>query len=201
MKNILIFVAGAAVGSVVTYKLVEKRFQQLADEEIESVINTFKNRPDRIIDEKKYDDEIEVVNKDAAIHLNSAIKLEGVEADKISYNNGYKSIYDEEKGDNSTVKEEKEWEEPYVIAPEYFQSDESYKGVTWKYYADKILADEDECLVHDPEKYLGDGTFEDFIESEDDAVYVRNENEMTEYEVLKVNYTYDEAHMDSSKED
>ena len=42
MKNLLCFVAGAAIGSVVTWKLIEKKYKDLADEEIESVIETFK---------------------------------------------------------------------------------------------------------------------------------------------------------------
>ena len=48
MKNLLCFVTGAAIGSVVTWKLIEKKYKDLADEEIESVIETFKNRKPRI---------------------------------------------------------------------------------------------------------------------------------------------------------
>ena len=42
MKNILYFVLGSAIGSVVTWKLIEKKYKDLADEEIASVIETFK---------------------------------------------------------------------------------------------------------------------------------------------------------------
>lgn len=42
MKNILYFVLGSAIGSVVTWKLIEKKYKDLADEEIASVVETFK---------------------------------------------------------------------------------------------------------------------------------------------------------------
>ena len=41
MKNLLFFVAGAAIGSIATWKLIEKKYKDLADEEIESVKETF----------------------------------------------------------------------------------------------------------------------------------------------------------------
>ena len=37
LSNILCFVGGAAVGSVVTWKLIEARYQQIAQEEIDAV--------------------------------------------------------------------------------------------------------------------------------------------------------------------
>ena len=42
MKNLLFFITGAAIGSVVTWKLIEKKYKDIADEEIASVIETFK---------------------------------------------------------------------------------------------------------------------------------------------------------------
>ena len=47
MKNVLIFLSGAAIGSVVTWKIIEKKYKDLADEEIESVKETFKTRNER----------------------------------------------------------------------------------------------------------------------------------------------------------
>ena len=53
MKNLLYFVTGAAIGSVVTWKLIEKKYKDLADEEIESVKETFKNRKQIKINDKE----------------------------------------------------------------------------------------------------------------------------------------------------
>ena len=63
MKNLLCFVTGAAIGSVVTWKLIEKKYKDLADEEIESVIETFKNRKPRITKDEVKETVEKVINK------------------------------------------------------------------------------------------------------------------------------------------
>ena len=37
LSKVLLFISGACVGSVVTWKLIEKKYQQIAQEEIDSV--------------------------------------------------------------------------------------------------------------------------------------------------------------------
>ena len=44
MNKVLMFALGAAVGSLITWKLLEKKYKDLADEEIASVVERFKNR-------------------------------------------------------------------------------------------------------------------------------------------------------------
>ena len=63
MKNLLCFVTGAAIGSIVTWKLIEKKYKDLADEEIESVIETFKNRKPRITKDEVKETVEKVINK------------------------------------------------------------------------------------------------------------------------------------------
>ena len=63
MKNLLFFVAGAAIGSIATWKLIEKKYKDLADEEIESVIETFKNRRPRITKDEVKETVEKVINK------------------------------------------------------------------------------------------------------------------------------------------
>ena len=63
MKNLLCFVAGASIGSVFTWKLIEKKYKDLADEEIESVIETFKNRKPRITKDNVKETVEKVINK------------------------------------------------------------------------------------------------------------------------------------------
>ena len=52
MGAIIAFVAGAAIGSIVTWKLVEKKYKVLADEEIESVREVYKRKLDEKQKEK-----------------------------------------------------------------------------------------------------------------------------------------------------
>ena len=44
MKNVFIFLAGVGVGSLVTWKYVERKYRNLAEEEIESVKELYKEK-------------------------------------------------------------------------------------------------------------------------------------------------------------
>lgn len=66
LSKIAIFAVGAAVGSVVTWKLVETKYRQIADEEIESVREVYaKAFGDSDDEETEEPDEEETVENDA----------------------------------------------------------------------------------------------------------------------------------------
>ena len=44
MKNVFIFLSGVTVGGVAAWKLTEKYYRDIADEEVKSVVETFKKR-------------------------------------------------------------------------------------------------------------------------------------------------------------
>ena len=176
MKNVMIFALGAAVGSLITWKFVEKKYKQIADEEIESVIEHFKNK-DRVIDKC---DEID----------NSNIKTAGYS--KIITNLGYDAVSEEDTEDGMvTVELGEEGVRPYLITPEEFGELDDYDVKTWMYYADKILVDDLEQIVGDYEQYIDDALthFGEY----DDSIYVRNENIKCDYEILLSEKTFDEA--------
>ena len=60
MKNVLIFVAGAATGAFVTYKFVAKYYKDESDKEIQSVIDTFNERKNNLREEIKKENEMKV---------------------------------------------------------------------------------------------------------------------------------------------
>ena len=47
LSNIAIFAAGAAIGSAVTWIFAKKKYERIADEEIESVKREFCNREEK----------------------------------------------------------------------------------------------------------------------------------------------------------
>ena len=56
MDKAIIFIIGAGIGSLITWKIVEEKYKKIADEEIESVIERFKNREELktlLIDEEE----------------------------------------------------------------------------------------------------------------------------------------------------
>lgn len=162
MKGLLCFITGAAIGSVVTWKIVEKKYKELADEEIASVVETFKNKNKK----KKTKEEV----KEAVTNIldNSTEKMESI-IEKNDY----------------TAKVEKHVI-PYVIKPEEYGENNEYGTKSLTYYADEILADEmDEPITEDIELMLGPNALSHFGEYEDDSVYIRDEEKGIDYEILK----------------
>lgn len=191
MKNLLCFVTGAAIGSVVTWKLIEKKYKDLADEEIESVIETFKNRKQRITKDEVKETVEKVINK---------YKEPKETVEDIVTAEGY-SIEDEEETDedddsNYTVDVDTGVEVivPYVITPEQFGEYSEYGTKTLTYYADNVLTDEIDNPItsEEMETMIGPDALDHFGEYEDDSVYIRDEMNEMDYEILKSEKTFSE---------
>ena len=175
MKNVLIFTLGAAAGSLLTWKLVEQKYKQIADEEIESVVEMYRKRSE---DPKPSKEEM-------SEYVTSLQK----QAEDL----GYIQNEEEKEEDLFTVQVEDEDEgvRPYVISPEEYGDKNGYDARTYTYYADNILTDEDDNIVGNPELFIGDG-LEHFGDYDDCAVFVRNDTLKCDYEILKHNGNYDE---------
>lgn len=77
-------------------------------------------------------------------------------------------------------------DEPYVISPNEFGEIEDYNKITLTFYADKIVADENNEMMDDTEirQSIGFESLGHFGEYEDDSVFVRNDRLKTDYEIL-----------------
>lgn len=184
MKNLLCFVTGAAIGSVVTWKLIEKKYKDLADEEIESVIETFKNRKPRITKDEVKETVEKVINKfkEPKETVEDIVTAEG-------YSIENEEEIDEDDESNYTVDVDPGVEviTPYVIEPERFGEYNEYGTKTLTYYADNVLTDEIDNPIASDEMVtmIGPDALDHFGEYEDDSVYIRDEMNEMDYEILK----------------
>ena len=172
-KKVLIFAAGAAIGSAVTWKLVKTKYEQIANEEIESVKEFFgrgKNKEEES-ESKKYIK----CGKTFVEGFTDGLK----EVEKICEENGYTNY-------SNTKKEEEEMDidAPYVIAPEEFGELDDYETETLTYYKDKVLADDWDNKIENVDDLVGEESLTHFGEYEEDSVYVRNDTTKTDYEIL-----------------
>lgn len=168
MKNVLIFAAGAAIGSVVTWKLIEEKYKKLADEEIASVKGTFMHRQalnvkDVEQDEATRDDEI--FNETVEYNNKVSSELKYVEEEP-------KAKPDETEGIIA------------IIASEEYGTEPGFDTKSWMYWADKVVTDEYDTIVEDPTKEIG-STLSQFDDEEIEMVYVRNGNLKCDYEILR----------------
>jgi lipopolysaccharide export system protein LptC len=109
--NFMMFVLGVAVGSVVTWRYVEKKYEQIAQDEIDSVKEVFSKR------EAEFTEDTEVqIKADNAKEKPSVIEY-AARLREQGYTN-YSDMADEKPEE---VKEEPMTvDKPYVIAPEEF---------------------------------------------------------------------------------
>ena len=183
MKNLLFFVAGAAIGSVVTWKLIEKKYKDLADEEIESVKETFKNRKSRITKDEVKETVEKVINKwkEPKETVEDIVTSEGY------YTEDEEETEDDESNYTVDVDPGVEVIVPYVITPEQFGEYDEYGTKTLTYYADNVLTDEIDNPITSDEMItmIGPDALDHFGEYEDDSVYIRDEMNEMDYEILK----------------
>lgn len=79
---------------------------------------------------------------------------------------------------------------PFVISPDDFGLIDDFEQITLEYYADGILADEDQSIIENVEDLVGFDSLSHFGEYEDDCVCVRNERYRVDYEILRNNIRY-----------
>ena len=176
----LAFIIGAATGSVVTWYLLKDKYEALAQEEIDSVKEVFLRREQELKDQS--------VKKTVAEGIKDTDKEK---PDLKEYAERLKKEGYTRYSDFGSDEEEKPVSEagPYVIPPEQFGDDEEYEQISLTYYADGVLADENDEVIEDVEDAVGIH----FGEYEDDSVFVRNDARKCDYEILLDQRTYSEV--------
>ena len=175
---LLSFAVGALAGSAASYFILKKRFEKIAQEEIDSVKEAFSYKLAETIAE-------ETEGHGPEQEESKTVKEANIEA----YNNILKETgYG---GDGETVAKSNP---SYIriISPVELGEHEYYKIVGLTYYADGVLADEEGNVVN-VEETIGSYALTQFGEYDEDAVHVRNAKRETDYEVLLDERDYSEV--------
>lgn len=159
----LSFSAGGAVGYILTKKALEEHYEQLAQEEIDSVKEHFRQRNKTEPDEK-----------------NAEAPEKPTEEERKEYVHYAKSLgYTQEEEPEPVMT-------PRVISPDEFGELPEYDKASLTYYSDKVLTDENmkPMSTDDIERTVGSESLKHFGEYEDDSVFVRNDLLKVDYEIL-----------------
>lgn len=175
LNKVIVFVAGAVIGSAVTYKFVKNKYERITQEEIDSVKETYahKNLGENV--GKDFTEDREVI-KNEVREIKDIVDSEVNRLKTILDENGYVD-YSTPKGKEATTMN------PYVISPDEFSENEDYETESLTYYLDGILADDRNNII-DIDVVVGRESLNHFGEYEDDSVFVRNEELKTDYEIL-----------------
>ncbi len=191
MKNelyLVMFIAGATVGSAVTWCYVKKKYEQIAQEEIDSVKEVFAKKEGYSQAKEAAKAGEEVIRR-----LNDGIRMAADQAKEKPDISEYAAMIHKYGGSVSGEKEGVVKEKyPYVIPPEEFGEFEDYEKISLTYYADGVLADENDEIVDNVEDIVGDA-LDHFGEYEDDSVFVRCDERKCDYEILLDQRTFSEV--------
>lgn len=172
--NVVVFVLGTVVGSMVTWQYLKKRYEQIAQEEIDSIKAAFTKR-----EVESLGSEIAKGVANGLKHTKEKVNEYAALLQKEGYiNDSNMSDISEREGDISSE------DRPYVIYPEEFGEFNDYEKISLTYYADQILADENDELIDDVEDVVGFESLAHFGEYENDSVFVRNDRLKSDYEIL-----------------
>lgn len=197
----ILFTAGVVIGSLVTWKVIKTKYEDIAQKEIDSVKEEYtrlmvsmKKKLNDSVTYKDDNNEDDRSEKDTD-NIDDSIMTNYNEIVK-----SYRSSDDEENTQNEKEGEEKEedndgvsyMEAPYVISPDDFGSVPGYNVEPLDYFADGILAD-GWGVELDIAETIGEDAINHFGDYDDDVVYVRNEQTKLEYEITRDPRTYAEA--------
>lgn len=153
---ILTFLSGVAIGAAAAWYGLKTRYEQLAQEEIDSVKEAFSKK-------KEPEQPKETAEKQEFTDYSArAAKYQP----------------------KDEREEDKIVDKPYVISPDEFGEFEDYEKISLIFYSDGILIDDNYEPVDDVEDLVGAESLNHFGEYEDDSVFVRNDRLKCDYEIL-----------------
>lgn len=162
--GVLSFTAGGVIGFAAANKLLKDKYEQLIQDEIESVKVAFRKWRQTSEEELK----------------------KPTEEERKNYSQYASELGYTEQKDPSPL------QKPNVISPDEFGSNEDYEEISLTYYADGTLTDDNDRAMSEDEieDTIGKDSLNHFGEYEDDSVFVRNDRLKVDYEILKDERTY-----------
>lgn len=189
--NFAMFMAGMTVGAAGAWFYCKRYYEQIAQEEIDSVKAAFierkPNMPQNTMSDKTSTDDNKHKADMAKLKpdlVNYAAKLQ--EEGYTNYSAHSEKITNVKKEDEPVI------DKPYVISPED-NGESTYTQINLTYYADGILADDEDEILDDIENTVGLDFATHFGEYEEDTVFIRNDRLRCEYEIQRDNRTYEEV--------
>lgn len=172
LNSLLTFAAGAALGSVVTWKLLKDEYER----RIEMLHEIYAEDADEVYPEEYEEDDSQ----------GNALDEMRTAYNDIVHGAGYTQGYVENK-------EEDDMPKPYVITPDDFDTLDDYATESLNYYGDKVLTDMSDNIIDYPENIIGDiDPDKHFGEFENDTVFIRNDVTKCDYEILRNTRKYSE---------
>lgn len=188
IKSTVIFSVGIAVGAAIAHTWTKRKYENLIDDEINSVIEEFSNNTPRVEKDPEIQEKIQ-----KNLHKPDIFSYARDMKEKYKYNTVSDKIKEKKKKEEEEDEDDQQ-DGPYLITADEFGEYDEYQQISLKYYADGILADELDNIIDDVEEIVGDAL--DHFGDEDQeeyAVYVRNDGKQSDYVVVMDEQTFEDA--------
>lgn len=188
LSKLLIFAAGAGIGSAVTWKIVKTKYERIAQEEIDNVKEYYRKKADESESAK-----VAEIGKKMVEGFVDGVKDTPKEESVTFLKEMYNSIITSEGYSDSTESGEEvaDTDDPYIIDADEFGDSYEYDTDSLVYYADGILATETDDVIDDIERIIGTKNLTQF--DDDNVIFVRNDRTRHDYEVTREDRTFAEV--------
>ena len=178
VKGIFIFVIGVVSGTFVGAQIAKKKYEEIANEEIEEIRAYYKERATELPEQT-----VEMTRDEESTPVEAPEEKSIEVEERKQYNDiiqrGNYMANDEEEQTNTQYA-------PYTIDPSEFGKDGEYDTMTCTYFADGVLVDDVDQEFEDWDLHVGRHHVDIFNEfPEATCVYVRNDYDGMDYEILK----------------
>lgn len=202
------FVLGAAAGAVGSWYICKTKYEQIAQEEIDSVKAVFSKRLAEANEEMKKHVPFEkgdtVLLKNGKVAVVEDVDeenetIEATDTDGEPAIEEVKQIIDYSGYSASPEEIEKKMEQstkPYIISREELGDYPEYDLIELTYFADEVLCDDGMEPIDNVEEIVGSEWVDHFGEYDADTVYVRNDRLKADYVVVTDPQTYEEYQLE-----
>lgn len=186
--RVAIFSVGVCVGVAASMTYFDKKYQKLADEEIESCRQAF-SKPKVVIVKDEKVEEAKIIEGETAVGsiapdvYSSSVQLE---------TKSYSDYYAPKKVEEAQTLSPKD-DEPFDISIDEYEEDTEFMKVTLNLYlSDGALVYEETEELADEGSTIGQENLDDFARTSFSSAYFRNPKNNIDYEVIKVDGSYRE---------
>ena len=192
MNKLLIFLGGAAVGGLTATIYFKRKMDSLEEEYQKIATDAYNKYVGEFNSATIYNDEFAVNYPTEDVQITSNIANGGctLGIDVGNDEDKYTEIVKEYNN-----QEENETEDnimPYVITPEEYGDNDDYDTKVLTAFTDKVVLDEDNCMTDI--EYFGDAINKKIYskKNKDTSIFVRDENEKVDYEIIKESISFEE---------
>lgn len=220
MKDLLWFLLGAGAGALITYLILNMRYEESLEAEVVSIREYYEaklgsekraakpQKPDPE-KEKAIQKTEEIIRYNRYSSTGSLTKIAEAVLDPLNGSKGdaaKAAEADADRCEGAPFDEDEEDEEeyplpddspyektpdPYFITMDEFGELSGYEMETLYFYEEnEVLLDDADCFIDNADRILGDDPFSSF--DENDRAYIRNERNMTDYEIIRYHSAYEE---------